>query len=302
MVSIGYLTLATLIAFYYAVGRIFYPIERYIDIWVSVQRAKPSAERISLLLEQPEEKIEGKLSFPQEVREIVFSNVSFSYNPNREVLTNINLRVKGGEWIAIVGESGSGKTTLAKLIPRFYDPTKGSIKINGIDIREYKLDELRSKCIYLDSKAYLFNLSVRENITLGEDFSEDEIVKVCKICKIDFVKDLNTRVGEGGELLSEGQRQRIALARAIIRRSAILILDEALSGVDAKTEGQILRELRKMNMIVFIISHRLSTIRTADEIVLLHEGRIVAEGTHDELYRYSDIYRALIRRQVIKEE
>ncbi len=231
----------------------------------------------------------------------MFRDVWFSYD-GLEVLKDFSMRVHPGEHVAVVGASGSGKTTIAALLLRLYEPRKGDVLVNGKSIREYSLKSLRRRVLYVPSKPFLFNASVRDNITLGEEFSEEELRRVLRVCRVDFIDDLDKSIGELGSALSEGQRQRIGLARALIRKPSVLILDEATSGVDAKTEAEILRELRKAypDMTVIVMSHRLSTVMNADRIVVLHNGKAVAQGKHEELLRTCPEYFNLIKEQLVK--
>ena len=224
---------------------------------------------------------------------ITFSKVNFEYEENNPVLKDFNLSVSPNETIALVGNSGGGKSTVVNLIPRFYDIKSGSIKINGIDIREYDLESLRNNISFVFQDNYLFTGSIKENILMGKpDASDDEIANAVKLAHIDeFVEALpegiDTIVGERGASLSGGQRQRVAIARAIIKNSSIVILDEATSALDNESEAIVQKALDNLikNKTVFVIAHRLSTIQNSDRIAVLHEGRLVELGTSEELMR-----------------
>jgi len=300
MVSLGLATLPAVIAFYMNLGALYYPINFAMNLWVEIQRSRPSAERILSILSLPEEE-RGEEPFPPRIEAISVRGLRYSYD-SREVLRGIDIDIRGGEHIAIVGESGAGKTTLAKILARLLEDYEGSITVNGVEVRRIRVDEYRRNVVYLDSRAYLLNASVRDNIILGREVPEEELRRVMEVCAIDFVDSLDQVVGEEGTALSEGQRQRIALARALIQRPRVLILDEALSGVDSRTEGWILSKLREEGITLIIVSHRLSTIMAADRVMVLHEGRIACVGRHSELLRECEVYRRLVERQIIRAE
>ena len=222
---------------------------------------------------------------------IKFNDVSFSYVEDKEVLHNINLEVAKGETIAIVGNSGGGKSTLVNLIPRFYDVTKGSISIDGIDIRDISLDSLRKNIAVVFQDNFLFTGTIRENILMGNpDATDEELFEAIKSAHLEEMlaelpEGLDTVLGERGTTLSGGQRQRVAIARAMVRKSPIIILDEATSALDNKSEAVVQKALDNLiqNKTVFVIAHRLSTIQNAHRIAVINEGHLVELGTHDEL-------------------
>ncbi|MBR1776447.1 ABC transporter ATP-binding protein [bacterium] len=224
---------------------------------------------------------------------ISFEHVNFEYEENQPVLKDFNLNVKPNETIALVGNSGGGKSTVVNLIPRFYDVKSGSIKINGIDIRDYDIVSLRNNISFVFQDNYLFTGSIRENIIMGKpDAGKDEISEAIRLSHLDEFLDtlpdgIDTVVGERGASLSGGQRQRVAIARALIKNSPIVILDEATSALDNESEAIVQKALDNLmqNRTVFVIAHRLSTIHNADRIAVLNEGELVELGSHDELIK-----------------
>ncbi len=239
-------------------------------------------------------------------KNIVFKDVEFGYLPETKVLKKINLNIKAGSTIALVGNSGGGKTTIVNLLPRFYDVTAGSISIDGIDIRNYKLSSLRDNIAVVFQDNFLFSGTIRENILLGKpNATESEIHKALQMAYLDdFVNSqengLDTDIGERGSSLSGGQRQRLAIARAMIKNAPIVILDEATSALDNKSEAVVQKAIENLmqDRTVFIIAHRLSTIQNADTIVVLNNGEIVETGSHEELInKENGAYKALYNAQ-----
>jgi ATP-binding cassette, subfamily B, bacterial MsbA len=232
--------------------------------------------------------------------DIQFENVSFKYG-EKTVLQNINLNVKAGQLVAFVGQTGSGKTTLANLLLRFYDPSEGSIKIGGVDLREFSTRDLRQHMAVVAQENVLFNDTIRRNIELGRPgASTEDIAAAARFAKADeFIaqkpEGFDTIIGEKGVTLSGGQRQRLAIARAVLRNAPILILDEATSALDAEVERQVQAEFDRLmeGRTTFCIAHRLSTIKHADMIVVLEQGRVVETGTHDELIKRGGVYQRL---------
>lgn len=232
---------------------------------------------------------------------ICLDNVSFSYDGNAAVLKDINLQVRAGEVLAIVGSSGGGKTSLVNLLPRFCDVTGGSIRIDGIDIRDVTLHSLRQQIGMVTQQTILFNETVRNNIAYGsKDVAEEEIVAAARAAHAyDFIMGLpegfDTIIGESGARLSGGERQRISIARALLKNAPILILDEATSSLDTESEREVQKALENLmqDRTTFVIAHRLSTIRRADRIIVIQEGRIVEEGTHDTLLSANGVYKML---------
>jgi ATP-binding cassette subfamily B protein len=282
------------------------------------QRGTASMGRINeILVEKPEiedsEEVKSSTNetlAPTQIRgEIEFRHLNFSYN-STPVLRDINLRIPAGTSLAIVGPTGSGKTTLVSLIPRIYDAEPGSVLIDGIPIREYPLATLRHNLGFVPQETFLFSETVRENIAFGkEDAADEDVRSAARAASIaedieSFPEQYKTIVGERGITLSGGQKQRTAIARAIIRNPRILILDDALSSVDTHTEDKILNHLREImqGRTTIFISHRVSTVRNADRIAVLHNGRIVEIGTHDELVAKDGYYTDLYNKQLLEEE
>jgi ABC-type multidrug transport system fused ATPase/permease subunit len=298
----GNMSLGTLIAFYSFVPWIYEPIGIINENLVQLQRVEPLAERFFEILDMPEEESDGIYLFPEDYN-IEYKNVSFKYR-DEIVLKGINLSIGKNEKVALVGTSGSGKSTMVSLLVRLYDPTNGKIMLGNKNIIDYKLQEIREKIKLVRGNEPLFNMTVKGNIMLDDEFTEEEFMKAVKKAKVDkFIglldEGYDTVVGERGSKLSDGQRQRVAIARALIRRPKVLILDEATSGVDSQTEEEIFDELKEYEMTLIIISHRLSTIRKADKVILLKDGEIRGEGVHEELLKSSSIYREIIESQLV---
>ena len=237
---------------------------------------------------------------------IRFDRVSYSYGRGDEVLRDVSLEVKANEVIAIVGRTGSGKTTLMDLLLRFDDPTEGAILLDGVDLRDIKRDSFLDHVAVVTQDSFLFDTTIRENIRYGRpEASEEEMREAARAAHVDeFVDQLprgyDTEVGEFGTLLSGGQRQRITIARAIMKNPSILVFDEATSSLDAKTERVVQDAIDTLRgkRTVFVIAHRLSTIRNADTIVVLEQGRVSQQGTHDTLMSESGLYREFVGLQV----
>ena len=295
----------------FALFRMYDPIRKLSRIHVKIQRSLASATRISDLLQthyeiqdRPDARIlEG-------IRDsIEFRDVSFNYkdqNGTTEVLDDINLKIRKNQVIAIVGSSGAGKSTLVDLIPRFYDPTFGSVLIDEKDIRDYNQDSLRRQIAIVTQETFLFNDTVRNNIAYGNmNASDEQIVAAAKTALADefirrFPLQYQTPIGERGQRLSGGERQRISIARALLKNAPILILDEATSSLDSESEKLVQQAL--VNLIrdrtTFVIAHRLSTIRNADTIIVLEEGKIVESGNHENLMEQQGRYYRFFRIQM----
>lgn len=293
----GGMTSESLIVFVTVFSQILQPAKNISSAWFSIQKGMASIDRIDQILEAEETIVEKPDAIPvKEFREsIEFRGVWYAYN-SEPVLKDINLKISKGQTIAIVGKSGAGKSTLADLLPRFIDVDKGQILIDGNDIRDLKIKELRSLMGIVSQHPILFNTTFKENIAFGVDVPEDELVKnAARIANAnDFIqeteKGYDNVVGESGNKLSGGQRQRISIARAIMANPPILILDEATSALDTESERLVQDAILKLmkNRTSLIIAHRLSTIQHADMIVVLDDGRIVETGTHEQLINIKD--------------
>lgn len=272
----------------------------------SLKRGDASAERINALLEtnvtiaDKPDAVE-KSSFEEN---ITIENINFRYE-EKNVLKDFSLKVGKGQTVALVGQSGSGKSTIANLLTRFYDVQEGSIKIDGIDIRDYKLSALRGMMGLVTQDSILFNDTIRNNIILGKENATDaEIIDALKIANAyEFVaglpKGINTNIGDSGNKLSGGQKQRLSIARAVLKNPPIMILDEATSALDTESERLVQEALENMmqNRTSVVIAHRLSTIQKADRIIVMQKGRIVEQGTHDELIAHNGTYKKLVGMQ-----
>jgi len=304
----GTLTPGQFFAFITALFLLYGPIRAISEAYQEIQDGLAATGRVFGVLDQAPEIIEkpDAPDLPSAVGEICFNNVSFSYT-TEPVLTEINLRVQPGEVIAIVGMTGSGKTSLVNLLPRFFDASSGSLTINEYNVQDVTLRSLRSHIAFVSQNPYLFNASVYENIIYGCHGQSREAVTEAarKAFALDFIEQLpegfDTVLGEHGNRLSGGQRQRIAIARAILKDAPILILDEATAALDVQIEQKIQQSLEQLirSRTAFIISHRLSTIRNADRIIVLQTGRIVEQGPHDELYsrdgEYTKLYSVFLQ-------
>lgn len=308
------MTPGDLISFITAIGLMQQPLKTLIKRNSELQEALPSADRVIEILDvelEPDHIGEDVKEVPETIEKIDFNNVDFKYDDGDEkVLKNFNLNVKAGEVVALVGKSGSGKTTLVNLLPRYYDITSGSIKINDIDIREMSLQKYRNHIGIVPQETFLFSGTIGENIGFGKDnVSKDEIINAAKMANAyNFIMELpnqfETEVGERGVLLSGGQKQRLAIARALIQNPSIMILDEATSALDTESERLVQEALDTLmkGRTTFVIAHRLSTIINADKIVVMENGEIKEVGTHQKLLENNGIYRKLYEIQFGKIE
>jgi len=293
---------ADFITYIVVFSQIIPPAKTFAQGYYSIQKGLASADRIFQVLDAEEVIEEKKNASPVTsfTKEIEFKNVQFAYN-TEPVLKNINLTLSKGKLIALVGESGGGKSTLADLLPRFYDVTQGAILIDGVDIRDTIISDLRGLMGIVSQESILFNDSVFNNIAFGDiSYTEDEVIHAAKVANAhNFIMAMedgyNTNIGDRGQKLSGGQRQRLSIARAVLANPPILILDEATSALDTESEKLVQEALSNVmrDRTSLVIAHRLSTIQHADEIVVLKQGEIVERGTHAELIKTKGVYKRL---------
>jgi subfamily B ATP-binding cassette protein MsbA len=309
----GRMNTAQFVTFLFFLFRSYDPMRKLSRLQNSMEQAVAAAQHVWEVMDEHatiKEK-ENARDLPPLTREIELRNVSFGYdNETRSVLRDINLRVEAGTMVALVGESGGGKSTLTKLLPRFHDPSFGSVLWDGVDLRDVKLASLRGQIALVTQETVLFNDTVRHNIAYGKpEASDAEIQEAATIALAhDFIREMpdgyDTIVGERGIFLSGGQRQRLAIARAILVNAPVLILDEATSALDAESERLVQRAIANLvrNRTTIVIAHRLSTVRRADLIVVMEAGRIIETGTHTELLARGGQYRKLYELQFADEE
>jgi subfamily B ATP-binding cassette protein MsbA len=297
-------TLGELIAMLYAFAAAYAPVKNLAKINIKLNTLQGATRRVfDIMHTVPDiQDKPGATKMKRLEHTIVFSHVDFGYRPGKLILHDISFKVKAGEMVAFVGSTGAGKSTLLDLIPRFYDVVSGSITIDGMDIRDATLESLRGQVATVSQESLLFHDTIFNNINYnGGHYSEQDIESAAKIAQAhDFITAFSdgyeTVVGDRGTLLSGGQRQRIAIARAVLKDPAVMILDEPASALDPESELHIQEAIERLlgQMTIFIVSHRLSTIRRADRIYVLEHGRIVESGTHEKLLsangRYRDLY------------
>ncbi len=307
----GIIDLNTLVTFQGFLGQVIFPMVMFGQLFIMFVQADAALTRIREVLESTPSIVEdpNPISADQILGEVAFEHVAFGYTPSNRVLNDINFHVSAGTKIAILGTTGSGKSTIINLLPRFYDVNEGRILVDGVDVKKYKLHDLRRHIGVVSQDVFLFDKTVKENITLGKDDAAMEDIKhAAEVADIaDFIETLpekyDTRVGERGMDLSGGQKQRLSIARALIIRPKILILDDSTSSVDVETEFKIQQALEEVmrGTTTVIITQRISTIRNADQIMVLDKGRVVGLGTHEELIKsnvlYRQIYETLLRKQ-----
>jgi len=285
-------------------SQILNPAKAITAAFYNVQKGAASVERIEAVLDAAEEIIEKpnairKKEFEEEIE---YRDLSFSYQNEVKVLKNINLKIKKGKTIALVGASGGGKSTLADLLPRFYDPQQGGIFIDGIDLKDLNIDDLRGLMGIVTQESILFNDSVFNNIALGieDQVSLEQVQEAAKIANAhEFIEQMeegyDSVIGDRGQKLSGGQRQRLSIARAVLKNPPVMILDEATSALDTESERLVQQALENLmkNRTSLVIAHRLSTIQHADEIIVVDKGEIVERGIHEELLQKKGIYKKL---------
>ena len=303
----GRLTAGELVAFIFYALNITRSINQSSRLYADVNTAAGASERVfELMEEKPEiEDSPGAVILENVEGNVRIEGLRFAYENDREVLRGISFEVEAGQTVALVGPSGAGKTTLMNLIPRFYDPQKGAIYIDGHELRELNVKSLREQISIVPQEIHLFGTTIKDNILYGRlDASDEEIVQAAKDANAhDFIMETeqgyDSRIGEKGVKLSGGQRQRLAIARAILKNPAILLLDEATSSLDSESEAQVQEALYRLmqNRTTFVIAHRLSTVQHADRIVVLDAGKIVEEGTHAKLINQNGLYSHLYELQ-----
>ena len=293
-------------AFVLYISMFFDPINRFVTLFEQMQEGMSGYTRFHEIMNEPSEIDDGEVVLDEIRGEIVFDNVSFGYSQNGDeskkfVISNMNLKIEAGKTLALVGPSGGGKSTICNLIPRFYNINSGSVTLDGVDIRDIKLESLRKNIGIVSQNIFLFDGTVKENIAYGNlDATDEEIIEAAKLANIhDYIETLekgyDTAVGERGVKLSGGQKQRIAIARVFLKNPKLLILDEATSALDNVTEMQIQTSLEELSRgrTVIVVAHRLSTVKGADEIAVIDNTGIVEKGTHEELIAINGEYKKL---------
>jgi ABC-type multidrug transport system fused ATPase/permease subunit len=302
----GEWTLGSLLAFQAYLGYVFSPAQYLATANLDLQNARASLERVSALFDiVPEENIGTGKKVERLTGEIEFRNVSFAYDSREPVLNDLSFHIQPGEHVAIAGPTGVGKTTLLSLILRFYQPTRGEIYFDGQPASDYEVSSLRRRIGYVSQSTHLLSGTIMENLRYGNtDASDKEVLRAAKVADIhEFIcslpKGYESEVGERGGNLSEGQKQQLSIARALVKDPDILVLDEPASALDSLTEKSILQSLPSsiQNKTLFVVAHRFSTIKDSDRILLLNENRLIAIGTHQSLLETNDYYRSLVAYQ-----
>ena len=308
LLTLNDVTTVGVIASFVTYSRLFFrPINQLSSLMNTIQAAVAGAERVFEVMDEVPDMTdqENALAIDKIKGDVAFKNVHFGYTPDKKILKGISLSAKPGETIALVGPTGSGKTTIINLLSRFYDIQRGSITIDGHDLKDYRIDDLRKRIGIVLQETYLFSGTLMDNIRYGRlDATDDEVIEAAKIASAhQFIKHLpqkyETKISSGGKNLSQGQRQLLAIARAILANSDILILDEATSSIDTRTEIAIQTGLHHLTKgrTTFVIAHRLKTIENADRIYVIHDGQIIEDGTHCELLLKKGFYSKLYESQ-----
>ena len=303
LVLAGAMTVGELTVYLAYLTKFFKPIKDLATTTNAIAQAGVGADRVMSLLQADavlQERLDAVATESLKGK-IGFENVAFGYSADSPILKDVSFDIEAGQMVGIVGPTGAGKSTVVSLIPRFYDPTKGSVKIDGRDVRDYKINDLRGHIGYVLQDTVLFRGTILENIAFGRpDATRDEIVEAARLANADeFIARMNkgydTMVGERGSTLSGGQRQRLGIARVMVRNSPILLLDEPTAALDSESEKLVVEALERLmkGRTVITIAHRLSTIRDADKIIVIDEGVVAESGTHDELMTKNGIYAGL---------
>ncbi|NMB34098.1 MAG: ABC transporter ATP-binding protein [Clostridium sp.] len=308
----GHVDTADIVGFIMFLGLFYQPITTLARVIEDLQQATAGAERVFELIDAQPDIVdsEGAVAVENSKGKIAFKNVNFHYDSQSPVLKDVSFTAKSGQMVALVGPTGVGKTTIISLIARFYDPISGEIQIDGRNIKDVTVASLRNQISIVLQDVFLFNGSVADNIAYGSrNTSFEEVVRAAKIARAhEFIKEMpegyDTLIGERGVRLSEGQKQRLSIARAILRDTPILILDEATASVDVETERQIQQAIGELagNCTIIVIAHRLSTVKKADKILVLKDGEIVERGTHSQLLELDGLYRQLCKVQYSERE
>ena len=307
----GRASVGDIMAFQWYSWQFLNPVWNIVNTFSELQRSLAAMERVFEVLDMPNDKPDkpNALEAPREVREIRFEAVEFEYREGRPVVRDLSVEAPGGHVVALVGRSGAGKTTVTDLVARFHDPARGRILLNGTDLRDFRLRSFRDLLAIVQQEVFLFDGSVRDNIAYGRfDATDEDVEDAARRANAhEFIEKLpegyDTFIGERGVKLSGGQCQRLAIARAILARPQILILDEATSNLDTESEQLIQASMAELlaDRTTFVIAHRLSTIRRANLILLMDDGRVIERGTHDELMEKRGVYHGMVRRQMAGE-